>query len=96
MKKYTYSILVLLDKYGKLRFNELQRKIFGLTQRSLSIRLKELEKAKLVKRVVETTEPVKVYYMITTEGKAVKNAIQILISLVNLLDNSNNKDEYLC
>ncbi|SAI84848.1 winged helix-turn-helix transcriptional regulator [Saccharolobus solfataricus] len=95
MKKYTYSILVLLDKYGKLRFNELQRKISGLTQRSLSIRLKELEKAKLVKRVVETTEPVKVYYVITTEGKAVKNAIQILVSLVNLLDNS-NKDEYLC
>jgi len=95
MKKYTYSILVLLDKYGKLRFNELQRKISGLTQRSLSLRLKELEKARLINRVVETTEPVRVYYMITTEGKAVKNAIQILVSLVNLLDNS-NKDEYLC
>ncbi|MBB5254472.1 winged helix-turn-helix transcriptional regulator [Sulfurisphaera ohwakuensis] len=94
MKKYTYAILVVLDKYGKLRFNEIQRKILGLTQRTLSIRLKELEKVKLIKRVVEPSEPVKVYYTITTEGKAVKNAMQILVSLANLLDN--NKDAYLC
>ncbi|BFH73956.1 hypothetical protein SJAV_19000 [Sulfurisphaera javensis] len=94
MKKYTYAILVILDKYGKMRFNEIQRKIKGLTQRTLSIRLKELEKAKLVKREVDSSEPIKVYYSITTEGKAVKNALQILISLINLLDN--NKDAYLC
>jgi len=96
MKKYTYSILVLLDKYGKLRFNEIQRKISGITQRALSIRLKDLEKVKLIERVVdENSSPPKVYYKITTEGKAVKNAIQILVSLVNLLDKE-QKDSYLC
>lgn len=94
MKKYTYSILVILDKHGKLRFNELQRKISGTTQRALSIRLKELENAKLIKREVDQTPPVKVFYSITIKGKAVKNTIQILVSLVNLLDNE--KDSYLC
>lgn len=94
MKKYTYSILVILDKHGKLRFNELQRKISGMTQRALSIRLKELENAKLIKREVDQTSPVKVFYSITIKGKAVKNTIQILVSLVNLLDNE--KDSYLC
>lgn len=94
-KKYTYSILAILDKYGKLRFNEILRKIDGLNQRMLSIRLKEMENAKLVKREVETEEPIKVYYSITKEGKAVKNAIQILISIINLMD-TKNRNARLC
>ncbi len=93
-KKYTYAILVLLDKYGKLRFNEIQRKIDGMTQRILSIRLKELEDVNLVKREVVSEEPIKVYYYLTTEGKAVKNAIQILITVINLIDN--DKNAYMC
>ncbi|MEM1599210.1 MAG: helix-turn-helix domain-containing protein [Sulfolobaceae archaeon] len=93
-KKYTYTILVILDKYGKLRFNELMRKINGITQKMLSKRLKELEDAHLVKREVVTEETIKVYYSLTTEGKAVKNAIQILIGVINLIDGK--KDSYLC
>jgi len=93
-KKYTYAILVILDKYGKLRFNELQRKMSGITQKALSMRLKELEALKLVKREVEQ-EPLRVYYSLTTEGRAVKNAIQILISVINLID-SEHKDAFLC
>lgn len=94
-KKYTYGILAILDKYGKLRFNEILRKIEGLNQRMLSIRLKEMEKAGLVKREVETQEIIKVYYSITKEGKAVKNALQILISIINLMD-SKNRNSSLC
>jgi len=93
-KKYTYTILVVLDKYGKLRFNELMRKINGITQKVLSKRLKELEEAHLVKREVITEETIKVYYSLTTEGKAVKNAIQILVGVINLIDGK--KDSYLC
>lgn len=93
-KKYTYAILVILDKYGKLRFNELQRKMSGITQKALSMRLKELEALKLVEREVEK-EPLRVYYSLTTEGRAVKNAIQILISVINLID-SEHKDAFLC
>ncbi|BCU68806.1 winged helix-turn-helix transcriptional regulator [Stygiolobus caldivivus] len=93
-KKYTYAILIILDKYGRLRFNELQRKMSGITQKALSTRLKELEELKLVKREVEQ-EPLRVYYSLTTEGRAVKNAIQILISVINLIDNE-HKDTFLC
>ena len=93
-KKYTYAILIVLDKYGRLRFNELQRKINGITKKALSTRLKELESLKLVKREVEQ-EPIRVYYSLTTEGRAVKNAIQILISVINLID-GDHKDAFLC
>ena len=93
-RKYTYAILVLLDKYGRLRFNELQKKINGITQRALSIRLKELEEKGLIKKEVIEESPIKVFYSLTTEGRAVKNALQILISIINLIDNQ--KDEYLC
>jgi DNA-binding HxlR family transcriptional regulator len=93
-KKYTYTILVILDKYGKLRFNELMRKIDGITQKMLSTRLKELEEVGLVRREVVAQEPVKVYYSLTTEGKAVKNALQILIGVINLINGK--KDSYLC
>ena len=64
------------------------------TQKALSKRLKELEALKLVKREVEQ-EPLRVYYSLTTEGRAVKNAIQILISVINLID-SEHKDAFLC
>jgi DNA-binding HxlR family transcriptional regulator len=93
-KKYTYAILVLLDKYGRMRFNEIQKMIEGMTQRILSIRLKELEDFRLIKREVSQETPAKVYYYLTPEGKAVKNAMQILVSVINLI--SGEKDSFMC
>lgn len=86
-RKYTLSILMLLDKYGSLRFNELMRKINGITQRSLSIRLKEMEEVKLITRNVSKQRPVTVTYSITTQGKAVKNAMLMILQLTNLISN---------
>lgn len=91
-RKYTLSILMLLDKYGSLRFNELMRKIEGITQRALSIRLKEMEEAKLISRNVSKQKPITVTYSITTQGKAVKNAILMILQLTNLI--SNNEKDY--
>jgi DNA-binding HxlR family transcriptional regulator len=92
-RKYTLSILLLLDKYGTLRFNEIMRKIDGITQRSLSIRLKEMEDSLLVRREVVSNKPIITNYSITTQGKAVKNAILMLLQLTILIS-SNEKDYF--
>ncbi|WP_236749062.1 winged helix-turn-helix transcriptional regulator [Acidianus manzaensis] len=84
-RKYTFSVLVLLDKYGALRFNEILKKIDGMTQRALSIRLKEMEEANLISRNVKNERPVTVYYNITTQGKAVKNAMLMILQLTTLI-----------
>jgi len=84
-RKYTLTILLLLDKYGALRFNEIMRKIDGITQRSLSIRLKEMEESLLIKREIVNNRPIVINYSITTQGKAVKNAILMLLQLTNLI-----------
>jgi len=84
-RKYTLTILLLLDKYGALRFNEIMRKIDGITQRSLSIRLKEMEETLLIKREIVNNRPIVINYSITTQGKAVKNAILMLLELTNLI-----------
>ncbi|AWR95556.1 winged helix-turn-helix transcriptional regulator [Acidianus brierleyi] len=84
-RKYTLTILLLLDKYGALRFNEIMRKIDGITQRSLSIRLKEMEESLLIKREIVNNRPIVINYSITIQGKAVKNAILMLLQLTNLI-----------
>ncbi|BCS93154.1 winged helix-turn-helix transcriptional regulator [Metallosphaera javensis (ex Sakai et al. 2022)] len=94
-KKYTLSILVLLDKYGKMRFSEMLRKIDGLTQRALSIRLKDLEENGIVKREVISSRPVATLYSLTVQGRAIKNAMLILLELSNLISPGSPKD-YFC
>jgi len=94
-RKYTLAILLLLDKYDKMRFNEIMRKIDGITQRILSMRLKELEKAYLIRREVDKDRKA-VMYSITTQGKAVKNAMIMLLQLTNLLSPTSSEKDYFC
>ncbi|MUM65075.1 transcriptional regulator [Acidianus infernus] len=95
-RKYTLAILLLLDKYDKMRFNEIMRKINGITQRILSMRLKELEKAYLIRREIDKNGKT-VMYSITTQGKALKNAMLMLLQLTNLLSPPNNPEkDYFC
>jgi DNA-binding HxlR family transcriptional regulator len=51
-----------------MRFNQLRRKIDGLTQKMLSQTLKALERDGLVSRKVKATVPVAVEYSITPLG----------------------------
>ncbi|EIT87235.1 HxlR family transcriptional regulator [Fictibacillus macauensis ZFHKF-1] len=55
-----------------LRFNELRRRIPDITQRMLTLHLRELEEQDIVKRVVYPQIPPKVEYSITEYGKGLK------------------------
>ncbi|MFE0560707.1 helix-turn-helix domain-containing protein [Paenibacillus lautus] len=63
----------LLD--GKLRFNELQSRLSGITHRALTLQLRELEKDGLVSRTIYPVIPPKVEYQLTDLGHSMKAII---------------------
>lgn len=62
--RWKLLILCKLEK-GKLRFSELRDKITGITERMLTLQLKELEKEGLIKRTVYAEVPPRVDYELT-------------------------------
>ena len=69
-----FTILILRDMISlKLsRFNQFLHSIKGLSPKTLSTRLKEMEKDKLIYRKVKNGPPVEVEYCLTEKGKAVE------------------------
>lgn len=64
----TVILFYLID--GPLRYNELRKKMEGVTERTLSLQLKTLEEDGVIRRKVYTTKPpLKVEYNLTDFGK---------------------------
>ncbi|TFF98805.1 MAG: transcriptional regulator [Promethearchaeota archaeon] len=68
-KKWILEILWELETYKGSNFNELKRAIKGISSRSLSDRLKDLEKNGIVERNVEDSRPPSVLYKLTENGE---------------------------
>ncbi|MEC1549874.1 helix-turn-helix domain-containing protein [Bacillus rugosus] len=63
------GIIIDILSHKSARFNELKRLIPGITQRMLTLQLRELEADGVVKRKVENTVPKKVEYSLTELGE---------------------------
>lgn len=64
----TVILYYLIEK--PLRYNELKKKIAGVTERTLSLQLKKLEEDGVVLRTVDGVKPpIKVEYSLTDLGK---------------------------
>src|SRR6266516_5479404 len=73
-KRWTGLILdTLMD--GPRRFCELTSTVAGLSDRVLSDRLRELESAGIIERVVYPQIPVRVEYRLTEKGQALKPVV---------------------
>ncbi len=79
-KKWTLLIITTIGNHGKLRYGELEKKLGGISPKTLSDRLKELEEAGLVNRVTFNEIPPRVEYNLTTEGLELRNALKPVIS----------------
>lgn len=65
-------------KDGPMRFTELKNKIPNITERMLSLSLRELEKDLLVSRTVYPEVPPRVEYTLTSAGKALSPVWDLL------------------
>ncbi|MCX4587674.1 helix-turn-helix domain-containing protein [Streptomyces sp. NBC_01481] len=67
---------------GSLRFNELRRRVDGVSEKMLSQTLHALERDGLVHREAQTTNPPRVDYELTALGRSVAERLLGLIHLV--------------
>ena len=68
-------IIGTISNFNKLRFNELLKNIHGISPKTLSDRLKELNEAGLLKREYFPEIPPKVEYSLTQDGVEVRDAM---------------------
>ena len=68
--KWSMLILLVLGKYEKFRFNELQKQIGDISQKMLTVTLRTMEADGLVKRTIYAEMPPRVEYEITAMGKS--------------------------
>ncbi len=68
--KWRVAILCVLRTNGPTRYNELKRKVGGITNTVLATSLRELEEAGLVVRKQYNEMPVRVEYSLTERGKS--------------------------
>jgi DNA-binding HxlR family transcriptional regulator len=73
-----FMILILRDLilFGKKRFSDLLESIDGINQKTLSIRLKELEKGGIIKRKIYNENPVRAEYLITKKGTMLRPVLE--------------------
>lgn len=65
-----WSLLIIgMLRTGRLRFSELQRRIPGISQRMLTLKLRSLERDGLLSRTVHAEVPPRVEYDLTDIGR---------------------------
>jgi uncharacterized HTH-type transcriptional regulator ydeP len=74
-----WKVLILYYLYGETRrFNELQRLLADVTQRMLTLQLRELEHDGIVHREVYPQVPPKVEYSLTAFGRTLMPVIEAM------------------
>lgn len=75
--RWSLLVVISLGQYGTMRFNEIKRNL-GISQRMLSLTMKELERDGLVNRTYHPTIPPKVEYNLTELGKSFRESVSVL------------------
>ncbi len=76
--KWSLLVIALLDR-RTLRFNELRREIDGISQRMLTVTLRQLERDGMVRRTVYAEVPPRVDYALTPLGGTLHETIQAFV-----------------
>ncbi len=72
--KWTILVVGALSK-GQLRYNEIQRRVSGISQRMLTLTLKRLEADGIVTRTLFPSVPPRVDYELTELGMTLRGAL---------------------
>jgi len=74
-KRWSSAILLALAR-GAERFSDITASVHDLSARMLAVRLRELEQARLVDRVIVPTMPVSIRYRLTPQGRDLLASLQ--------------------
>lgn len=81
--QWTMYILWILDTNGTMRFGELRRKVYGISPKVLTQRLRMLEEIGIIHRSYEPTIPPQVSYELTERGKELSKPLYDLCDLAS-------------
>ncbi|WP_010169329.1 winged helix-turn-helix transcriptional regulator [Candidatus Epulonipiscium viviparus] len=76
--KWKIPIICVLSAGEGIRYNELMKKVRGITNTMLALSLKELERDGLITRVQYNEMPIRVEYFITEKAKTLIPTLQSL------------------
>jgi DNA-binding HxlR family transcriptional regulator len=82
-KAWSLPIIHALGMKEPARFNELKRRIEGISSTSLAERLNELERLQIIQRKVYPASPPRVEYSLTDKGKDLLVVLQHFASWAN-------------
>jgi DNA-binding HxlR family transcriptional regulator len=77
--KWSVYVIHVLGDAGTLRFNELRRRVDGISQRMLAVTLRGLERDGLVRRAMYPEVPPRVEYALTPLGATLRGIVRALI-----------------
>ncbi|KIC96374.1 winged helix-turn-helix transcriptional regulator [Flavihumibacter solisilvae] len=77
--KWKLKIIIAIKEHGRMRFNELQRTVEGISARVLSNELKDLELNGFIKRNVYTKSPVVIEYQLTGYSDTLDGLLKSLV-----------------
>ncbi|MEZ4575937.1 MAG: helix-turn-helix domain-containing protein [Vampirovibrionales bacterium] len=81
--KYSFQIIQILCQKGRQRFVELEAQVNGISPRTLSARLKHLERYGIIDRHQFPTIPPRVEYELTEKGEALRPALDAMQAWAN-------------
>lgn len=77
--RWTTPVLWLLQQNGRMRFNELRDQLGTVTAKTLTHRLRQLERDGLIDRVQYQQVPPRSHYVITELGLSLSPAFRLLV-----------------
>jgi DNA-binding HxlR family transcriptional regulator len=80
-RKFTLRILRNMISLKQNRFSEFEHSIEGISSKTLSIRLNEMEEEGLINRVVVSSRPVQTEYHLTEKGKMIGPMLELLAEI---------------
>jgi len=76
--RWSVLLIASLGEHEVLRFTELRRRVSGISQRMLTVTLRDLERDGFVSRKVKPVIPPHVEYRLTPLGRALMENVQAL------------------
>ncbi|MDP2932390.1 MAG: helix-turn-helix domain-containing protein [Chloroflexota bacterium] len=74
-----WTILILRDLFsGTRRFGELQRSLHGISPKTLSERLRQLEAQGIIRRMIYPEIPPRVEYSLTEKGESLQAILDVM------------------